>query len=203
VRAAWVLPALMVALSIGCLLGLVYLPGDDRLWYFLPFTFLGNSLAPIPYDGAVIYLGQQHPIGLVVVIGVVGTVIIEEWNMELLRRILAQDATRGFRRHPVTGWCLRMYAKAPFWSLVGTCILPIVPHYPMRVLATLARYPMWKYRLSVIIGRGGRYAWLAALGWAIPIPGEWIFAVSCVILFIAVRHARKMNREGGPLPEEA
>jgi len=75
----------------------------------------------------------------------------------------------------------------------------------MRVLATLARYPMWKYQLSVIIGRGGRYAWLAVLGWAIPIPGTWIFAVSCVILFFAVRHARKMNREGGggPIPEEA
>jgi len=95
----------------------------------------------------------------------------------------------------LTRWSLHWYGKAPFWSLVGTCVLPIIPHYPMRFLVVLARYPMWKYQLSVILGRGGRYAWLAALGFSLPIPGWWIFVVSLVVLAFGVRGARKMNQE--------
>ena len=172
-----------------------------KLWSFLPYTFLGNSLAPLPYDGAVIYLGGHKPIWLVVAIGVVGTVLVEAWNIELLRRILARDGTLGFRRHPLTRWSLHWYGKAPFWSLVGTCVLPIIPHYPMRFLVVLARYPMWKYQLSVILGRGGRYAWLAALGWSLPIPGWWILVVSLVVLALGVRGARKMNQEEPMAPD--
>ena len=199
---AWLLPGIMIVLSAVTLLAAFTLPGDDQIWYFLPFTFLGNSLAPLPYDGAVIYLGSHYPIWLVVVLGVFGTVIIEAWNMEVLARILGRDGTRGFRRHPLTRWMLRWYERAPFWSLVGTCILPIVPHYPMRVLAVLARYPLWKYQLSVIIGRGGRYAWLGALGWALHIPGKWIAIASAVLLIFAFRGARRMNRYEEPVAAE-
>lgn len=184
----------MVALS-G--LALVYAaadPSNMKLALFVPGTFLGNSLAPIPYDGTVIYLGNYYSVWVVVILGIAGTVIIEAWNMELLSRILARDATRGFRRHPLTRWMLRMYQKAPFWSLVATCVLPIIPHYPMRVLAVLARYPMWKYQLSIALGRGGRYVWLAALGWVFHIPGTWLAAASIIALLLAVRGARRMNR---------
>lgn len=193
-RPRWVLPAVMVVLSGLALAAAWAWPQNAKLATFLPFTFLGNSLAPLPYDGAVIYLGAHYPIWVTVVVGVIGTVIIEAWNMELLARILARDGTRGFRRHPITRWSLKWYEKAPFWSLVGTCVLPIVPHYPMRILATLARYPMWKYQLSVIIGRGGRYTWLALIGWVIPIPPMAIVVASLIILALAVRGARKMNR---------
>lgn len=193
-RPSWVVPAILLACSALALAGAALQPEHRALWYFLPFTFLGNSLAPLPYDGAVIWLGANYPIVLTVVLGVIGTVLIEWWNMELLARLLARDGTRGFRRHPITQWTLRAYRRAPFWSLVATCILPIVPHYPMRVLAVLERYPMWKYQVTVVLGRGGRYLWLAALGWAVPIPGEWIVVASLIILALGWRGARKMNR---------
>jgi membrane protein YqaA with SNARE-associated domain len=194
----WLLPATMSALSAAALAAMVLDPVRKWVWGFVPYTFLGNSLAPLPYDGYVIALGKTEPIWLIVVVGVAGTVLIEQWNMELLARILARDGTRGFRAHPVTRWAVKMYERAPFLSLVGTCVLPIVPHYPMRVLATLARYPMWKYQLTVIIGRGGRYAWLAALGFALHIPEKWIVLASLVLLVFAYRSARKMNRYEEP-----
>lgn len=194
----WLYPAVMIGTSLLALLGLWLAPAHRWMWLFVPYTYLGNSLAPLPYDGYVIALGKTVPIWEIVVVGVIGTVIIEAWNMELLARILARDGTRGFRAHPLTRWAVRMYEKAPFWSLVGTCILPIVPHYPMRVLATLARYPMWKYQLSVVIGRGGRYAWLALLGFAFRIPEQYLVAASVVFLAFAIRGARKMNRYEEP-----
>ncbi|HEU5304283.1 MAG TPA: hypothetical protein VFU40_06545 [Gemmatimonadales bacterium] len=191
---AMLLPGVMVGISLLALGLAELLPEGSRLFYFIPYTFLGNSLAPLPYDGAVVYLGSHHPVWLIVAIGTAATLLIEAWNMEVLRRILAREGTRTFRDHHITQTSLRWYRKAPFWSLVATCVLPIVPHYPMRFLAVLAHYPMWKYQLSVILGRGTRYSALAAFGLVVPIPGPWIVAASVVILAVGIRSAHRMNR---------
>jgi hypothetical protein len=77
----------------------------------------------------------------------------------------------------------------------------VVPHYPMRFLAVLAGYPLWKYQLSVIVGRGTRYLGLAGLGFALPIRGGWIALASVVILLLGMRAARRMNQPS-PAVEE-
>lgn len=196
IRSAWLWPGIMLFFTALSLSTAVMDPARKWLWFYLPYSFVGNSLAPLPFDGYVIALGQQYAIWLVVLVGVIGTVIVEAWNMELLGRILARDSAAGFRNHALTRWALKAYGKAPFLTLVGTCILPIIPHYPMRVLVSLSRYPMWRYQASVILGRGGRYAWLAFLGWSIPIPGEWIAVASLGLLLLGIRGARRMNRGG-------
>jgi membrane protein YqaA with SNARE-associated domain len=184
----------MVAITFLMLIGAEFRPQWARLLYLVPYTFLGNSLAPLPYDGAVVYLGGRHSLWLIVLVAVAATLVIEAWNMEVLARLLAREGTRSFRSHRITQRALRWYRKAPFWSLVATCVLPIVPHYPMRFLAVLAGYPLWKYQMSVLLGRGARYAALAGLGVVVPIPGHWLVMVSLVALFFTVRGARKMNR---------
>jgi hypothetical protein len=184
----------MLATTLLCLAAAEPWPEWSRLLYFVPYTFLGNSLAPLPYDGAVVYLGSRFPLPLIVGVGLTATLIIEIWNMEVLTRVLAREGTRGFRNHRVTQATLRWYRKAPFWALVATCVLPIVPHYPMRFLAVMAGYPLWKYQLSVVLGRGTRYAVLAGIGVALPIPGPWIVVASLVALAIGVRSARRINR---------
>jgi membrane protein YqaA with SNARE-associated domain len=193
-RTAWFLPGAMLGISLLALLLAEVAPTWARLLYFVPYTFLGNSLAPLPYDGAVVYLGSYHPVWVVVLVGTAATLLIEAWNMELLARLMAREGTRAFRNHHVTQTSLRWYRKAPFWSLVATCVLPIIPHYPMRFLAVLAHYPMWKYQLTVILGRGTRYTLLAAFGLVVPIPGPWIVAASLVILAVSIRSARRMNQ---------
>jgi membrane protein YqaA with SNARE-associated domain len=193
-RSPWILPGIMLGISLATLILAEAAPAWSRLSYFVPFTFLGNSLAPLPYDGAVIYLGARHPLWVIVPTAIAATLIIEAWNMELLARILAREGTRAFRNHRVTQWSLRWYRKAPFWSLVLTCVLPLVPHYPMRFLAVLAAYPIWKYQLSVILGRGARYTGLVLVGATLPIPGPWILLASLVILALGLRGARRMNR---------
>lgn len=194
----------MVAITVLVLIGAEFRPQWARLLYLVPYTFLGNSLAPLPYDGAVVYLGSHHSLWLIVVVAVAATLVIETWNMEVLTRVLAREGNRSFRSHRVTQRALRWYRKAPFWSLVATCVLPIVPHYPMRFLAVLAGYPLWKYQMSVLLGRGARYTVLAGLGVTVVIPGHWLVMASLVALFFAVRGARKMNRRPeGPLADAA
>jgi ribonucleoside-triphosphate reductase len=188
------LPGILAGITVTVLILAATRPSWSALAYFVPFTFLGNSLAPLPYDGAVVYLGARYPIWMIVPLGVAATLLIEAWNIELLSRMLARDGSRAFRNHKITQWSLRWYRKAPFWSLVFTCVLPIVPHYPMRFLAVLAAYPLWKYQLSVLIGRGTRYSVLVLIGTVLPIPGPWIVLASLVILAFGVRGARRMNR---------
>jgi membrane protein YqaA with SNARE-associated domain len=189
----------MVGISLLALLAAEVWVSLANLLYLIPYTFLGNSLAPLPYDGALVYLGGKYPLVVIVSVAVVATVIIEAWNMELLGRILAREGTRGFRNHQLTQWSLRWYRKAPFLSLVATCVLPIIPHYPMRFLAVLAGYSMWKYQFSVVLGRGTRYLALAGIGVALPVPGRWLVLASLIALAFGIRGARKMNRTPEPV----
>jgi membrane protein YqaA with SNARE-associated domain len=200
-RPAWVLPAVMLVVSLVAVVAAHVWGPLANLLYLIPYTFLGNSLAPLPYDGALVYLGGQYPLAIIVSVAVVATVIIEAWNMELLGRILAREGTRRFRNHQLTQWSLCWYRKAPFVTLVATCVVPVIPHYPMRILAVLAGYSLWKYQLSVVLGRGTRYLALAGVGVAMPIPGRWIFLASLIALALGVRGARRMNHT--PQPERA
>src|SRR5215210_8697265 len=190
----------MVGISLLALLAARTWTEWSQLIYLVPYTFLGNSLAPLPYDGAVMYLGGQYSLALIVLVAVLATLVIEAWNMELIAKLLAREGTRPFRCHRFTQWSVRCYRKAPFWSLVASCVLPIVPHYPMRFLAVLAGYPLWKYQLSVVLGRGARYVGLAGLGLALPIPGLWIALASVLILAIGIRAARRMNEPPEAVP---
>jgi ribonucleoside-triphosphate reductase len=189
-----VLPAIMVGTSLLALLAAQASTDWSELLYLIPYTFLGNSLAPLPYDGAVVFLGGRYSLWLIVLVAILATLVIEAWNMQLLGRLLAREGTRALRSHRVTQLSLKWYRKAPFWSLVATCIIPIIPHYPMRFLAVLAGYPLWKYQLSVVLGRGARYVGLAGVGIALPIPGIWIAMASLVLLAFGIRGARRMNR---------
>jgi hypothetical protein len=70
----------------------------------------------------------------------------------------------------------------------------------MRFLAVLAGYPLWKYQISVILGRGGRYVGLVLVGATVPIPGIWIVVGSLIVLAFGVRGARRMNRDDPASP---
>src|SRR5215207_1331341 len=82
IRSTWFWPGVMIILSALSLSVALVDPTHTSLWFYLPYSFVGNSLAPLPFDGYVIALGQQYAIWLVVLVGVTGTVIVEAWNME-------------------------------------------------------------------------------------------------------------------------
>ena len=131
---------------------------------------------------------------VIVLVAVPATLVIEAWNMELLTRLLARDGTRGFRIHRITQWSLRWYRKAPFWSLVATCVLPIVPHYPMRFLAVLAGLPHLEVPALGDARPGHPLLGLAGIGPGLPVPGPWIVVASLVVLALGIRGARRMNQ---------
>ena len=74
----------MIGISVLALVGARVWPSWSRLLYLVPYTFLGNSLAPLPYDGAVLYLGGHYSLLLIVLVAVLATLVIEAWNLSLI-----------------------------------------------------------------------------------------------------------------------
>lgn len=178
----WAWTAVVATLSVISGTGWL-LHGEDPLaWAIVPFTMLGNSLAMVPYDWFLPAYVQEHPVVLGVVLATGANVVIEFWNMDVLARVLSRDGTAGFRGHRVTTRLLGWYRKAPWWTLTVAGLAPIIPFYPCRFLATLARYPIWKYQTAVVVGRSVRYTALAGIGLAIPVDPKWYLAVGVLML---------------------
>ena len=172
----------MVALTLLCVIAAVRWPAHLVGLGLLPYSFVGNSLAMVPYDWYIPAFVQQYPAWSAVAVALLGTVVVEFWNMELLERILSREGTAAFRGHHVTLRLVRWFRKAPWCTLVAAGAIPVVPFFPSRVLATLGRYPMARYQAAVVVGRGVRYTGLAGLGLLLPVPVWVYFALSVLLL---------------------
>ena len=193
---SWFWSVVVVALSALCGLGWLSGRHDVLFWGLVPFSMLGNSLAMVPYDWYLPAFVQVHDVALGVALATAGTVVIEFWNMDVLARLLAREGTAGFRGHAVTTRLLGWYRKAPWWTLVIAGMAPIVPFYPCRFLATLAHYPIWRYQAAVVLGRSIRYAALAGLGLALPIPPAAYFGAGALLLaYFLFQFVRQRRRD--------
>lgn len=162
--------------------GWIFHRADPLTWALVPYTMLGNSLAMVPYDWFLPAYVVAHDATSGVLLAVGANVLVEYWNMDTLARLLQREGTATFRGHAVTGRLLGWFNRAPWWTLVIAGAAPIIPFYPCRFLATLAHYPMWRYQLAVIVGRGVRYTGLAGLGLLLPIPPAAYFVVGLGML---------------------
>lgn len=192
---AWFWSVVLGTLVAGCALGWLVTGSAPLLWGIVPFTFVGNSLAMVPYDWYLPAFVHAHPAMLGVVIATAATVLIEFWNMDVLARLLSREGTAAFRGHTVTTRLLRWYRKAPWWTLVVAGFAPVIPFYPCRFLATLARYPIWRYQTAIVVGRAVRYAALAGAGLILPFPPQAYFIVGSVMLvFFVTKYLQHRRR---------
>lgn len=178
----WFWSAVVVGLSAACGIGWLVERTNTLQWGLVPFTMLGNSLAMVPYDWYLPAYVQVHEAAGGVVLATLANVVIEFWNMDVLARLLSRRGTVAFRQHRVTTRLLDWYRKAPWWTLTLAGCAPIIPFYPCRFLATLARYPLWKYQSAVVVGRSIRYVGLAGLGLVLPIPPATYFVLGALAL---------------------
>lgn len=196
---AWFWSTVLGTVALGSAVGWFWTRESPLLWGLVPFTFLGNSLAMVPYDWYLPAFVHEHPALLGVLLATAATVLIEFWNMDVLARILSREGTAAFRGHTVTTRLLGWYRKAPWWTLVVAGFAPVIPYYPCRFLATLARYPLWRYQTAIIAGRSIRYAVLAGAGLLLPIPPAAYFVVGTLMLGVfALKYLQHRRRAGSP-----
>ncbi len=195
---AWFWSVVLGVVTLACAVGWLITHTAPLLWGLVPYTMLGNSLAMIPYDWYLPAIVQHQPALLVVAIATLATVLIEFWNMDVIARLLSRQGTAAFRGHTVTTRLLGWYQKAPWWTLVVAGFAPVIPFYPCRFLATLARYPMWRYQSAIVVGRSVRYAVLAGAGLLLPIPPVAYFVVGVVLLVVFVTKYLQLRRSSRP-----
>ena len=192
---AWFWSTVVVVIALGCAAGWALSGGSPLLWGLVPYTIIGNSLAMIPYDWYLPAFVQQHGALTGIVIATAATVLVEYWNMDVLARLLSREGTAAFRGHTVTARFLAWYRKAPWWTLVVAGFAPVIPFYPCRFLATLARYPMWRYQAAIVVGRAVRYAVLAGAGLLLFIPPLAYFVVGALMLAVfAIKYLQHRRR---------
>lgn len=193
---AWFWSVVLGAVSLVCAAGWFLTHSAPLLWGLVPYTMIGNSLLMVPYDWYLPAVVQHQPAILVVVIATAATVLIEFWNMDVLARLLSRKGTAALRGHTVTTRLLGWYQKAPWWTLVVGCFVPLIPFYPCRFLATLAHYPIWRYQTAIVLGRGVRYTALAGAGLLLPIPPAAYFALGASLLLLFVVKYLRQRRAG-------
>ena len=200
---------LVVALEItfvGALL-LVWLLSDaaresKSLWILFLYSFPSEFLvAPVPHEPIFFYFGKFYPAWLVAGIAVTSTVMTEALNYSVFGYFTDLESFNRVHASRITRRVVDLFHKAPFVAVVVAGLLPI-PFYPMRFIVVLARYPLGRYLLAVLVSRAPRFYVLSLLGSAFELP-TWLLVVLFSVLILAanvplvLRFAGK-KADGGP-----
>jgi len=161
----------------GALLGLrLWNAGDLRglqLWAVCVGAFylsLCNSLLPLPTPWVVMLLasdvvGLPGPIlgriGFVAGVTALATGMANLNEYHVLRWLMHSRLARKIRSARVVQWAIRWFRISPFTILATAAFVPI-PVDAVRWLAIADGYSRWRYFWAYCLGRGARYALLAA-----------------------------------------
>jgi len=158
---------------------------SKSLWILFLCAFPSNFLTGIvPYDPAIIYFAKYFSTLYVVFVGVAGTLLIEGINYSVLRFISNAKFMLKIQHKNFVNRIIELFYKAPFIALFIAGFLPI-PFYPFRLLVVLARYPLIKYLLSILLSKTLRMYLLVLLGHAMKIPDYLIISFYIAIVFIS------------------
>jgi membrane protein YqaA with SNARE-associated domain len=169
---------------------------SKNLWILFLYSFPSNFLMGIvPYDPAIIYFGKFYSPLYVTFIGIVSTLVVEGINYSVLNFISNTKFLIKIRHSNYINKIIKLFNNAPFIALLIAGFLP-VPFYPFRSLVVLARYPVIKYLLTVLLSKIPRMYLLALVGYVIKIPDYIIisFYIAIVVgMYISflINHLKK------------
>ena len=158
---------------------------SKSLWILFFYSFPSEFLvAPVPHEPIFFYFGKFYPAWLVAAVAVSSTVLTEALNYSIFQYFSDQKFFDRVRHSGLTKKLVDLFYKAPFVALVIGGLSP-VPFYPLRFLVVLARYPLHRYLLAVLVSRAPRFYVLALLGRAVEVP-NWLLVALFVVLVLAI-----------------
>ncbi len=163
------------------------LQSSRHLWVLFLYSIPGNFLIDvIPYDPAVIFFARFHEPIIIAFVGVAGILASEIINYTFFEYIVDRKFFDKILKHKFIVKLIRLFNKAPFWTMLIVAFTP-VPIYPFRFLVVMARFPLLKYLLALLIGRLPRLYLIALFGHRVVLPGYVyliIFIVLSLIMYI-------------------
>lgn len=144
-----------------------------RLLAFLGITiFVHGPLSPFlptAYEATLLYYARLYPAWLLALVGTVGATLSEAVNYRVIDWVAALPALSAMQQRRAVRWSVNAFLKAPFWATAFVIFTPL-PDSVVRVLAPLARYPIWKFLGATAVGRLPRFLLIAGVGWLVHFP---------------------------------
>lgn len=158
---------------------------SKSLWVLFLYCFPAEFLiAPVPHEPIILYFGKFYVPLTVALVAIAGTALTEAVNYSVFRYAADMRLFRKTLQSRAVQKTMPLFQKAPFLALWVAGFTP-VPFYPFRFLVVLARYPLWKYLLAVILSRTPRFYILALFGKAVEIPDRLLIALFAVLIAAA------------------
>ncbi len=179
------------------------LQSSRHLWVLFLYSIPGNFLIDvIPYDPAIIFFARFHEPLIIALVGVAGILASEIINYTCFEYIVDRKFFDKILEHKFIVKITRLFNKAPFRTMVIVAFTPI-PIYPFRFLVVMARFPLLKYLLALLVGRLPRLYLIALFGHRVALPGYAyiiIFIVLSLIMYLPLVKLipKKQHKEQRP-----
>jgi len=157
------------------------------------YAFLSNvALAVVPHEPAIIWYGPRLGVWTTTLVATAGTVLAAVVDHRVLAPLIGRMARRRSASSPlsttwrggqgVRTWPERLFRRFPFGTIALSGLTPL-PFFPFKALAFATGCPAGKYTAAVAVRCLPRYALLAWLGAAVPVP-LWVIVALFLLLMI-------------------
>jgi membrane protein YqaA with SNARE-associated domain len=172
---------------------------SQNLWVFFFYCFPAEFIiATVPHEPVLVYFAKFYSPLTLALIAMVGTVLTEILNYTAFRFVADIKLFQKMLSNKAVSKTVALFNRAPFLALWIAGFTPI-PFYPFRFLVVIARYPLIKYILAVILSRTPRFFLLALLGRALKLSDSLLLVLTVVLITIVnipilARYLRKKWR---------
>ncbi len=165
---------------------------SKSLWVLFFYSFPAEFIiSTIPHEPVLLYFAKFYQPLTIALVAIAGTGLTEILNYSVFKHVADSNLVKNIRQEKIVGKVVHLFNKAPFIALLIAGFTPI-PFYPFRFLVVLARYPLTKYILAVVIARPPRFFLLAWLGHTFEIP-DYLLIALFVALVVSVNYSLVKN----------
>ncbi len=156
---------------------------SKNLWILFFYNFPSQFLiAIVPHEPVFLYFSKFYSPLSVTFVAIVGTSLAEVLNYSVFKYVGDFKPVQSVHTSQMVNKLIILFNKAPFAALLVAGFTP-VPFYPFRFLVVLARYPLLKYILAIVLSRTPRFFLLALFGYTIKIP-DYLLPVIFILLTV-------------------
>jgi len=160
----------------------------ELVGFFFVSALVNGPLAPLlpaTYEPILMVEGRIHSPLVVALVGVAAILWVEFLNYHLYRLAVLHPKLDRARSSPLARRTVALFEKSPFFA-IWLCAWSPLPYWAVRILAPLTGYPMWRYLLATLLGRGPRLWFFAAIGPVVPVSTQLLATAVVVMLAVAV-----------------
>ena len=155
-----------------------------------------SPFLPATYEPILFAYGRFYPAVLLAFIGTAANLVAEYLNYQLYKELLARRALDRLTNDRRLLKLVALFNRRPFLTSWFISWSPF-PDWTIRILAPLARYPVWPWLAAMGLGRFPRYWLLASLGTWISLDGRilaWLAVIPASVVMIGLARAGLRRR---------